>query len=234
MPKCLVRVAGRRIIEWQLELLNEVPDVRVVVGFLEDEVIECVRAVRSDVIFVRNPHYASTSTLQSIALATRNLKQPFLILDGDLLIERHSFASFLDACEADTPLIALAPAHSEDAVYVTTREDSRGTLWATGFQREPRTAMEWTGVAYLDGSFIENRNCYVYERIAPRLPVRAAVIQALEIDTSADLERANSALGAGGWRSILDDRPPTTDHRDSANDGGRWSVVSRQLPSDGR
>src|SRR5947209_20101025 len=79
VPKCLVRVAGRRIVEWQLDLLWEVRDVRIVVGFLEDEVIECVRGIRPHVIFVRNPRYGVTSTLQSIALASRNLRHPFLI-----------------------------------------------------------------------------------------------------------------------------------------------------------
>jgi choline kinase len=202
MPKCLVRVAGRRIIEWQLDLLRAVPEVRVVVGFLEDEVIDCVRAIRPDVIFVRNPRYTETTTLQSIALATRNLKEPFLILDGDLLIEQASFAAFLAACQPGEPTIGIAPAHSDDAVFVTTRHQMDAP-WVTGFQRGPRTEMEWTGLAWLDTSFIENRRCHVYEMIEPRLPLRAAVVQSLEVDTSGDLARANSLVGDGQWR-----RPP--------------------------
>lgn len=199
MPKCLVRVAGRRIIEWQLDLLREVPEVRVVVGFLEDEVMECVRAIRPDVIFVRNPRYTETTTLQSIALATRNLEQPFLIMDGDLLIEPGSFAAFLDACRPGESLIGIAPAHSDDAVFVTTRTH-QNTSWVTGFQRSPRTDMEWTGLAWLDRSFIANEHCHVYPMIAPRLPLRAGVVQSMEVDTSGDLARANSFVSDGQWR----------------------------------
>jgi choline kinase len=201
-PKCLVRVAGRRIIEWQLELLREVPDLRIVVGFLENEVIDCVRPLRPDAIFVRNPQYATTTTLQSIALATRNLQEPFLILDGDLLVEPDSFAAFLEECHTGEPTIAVAPAHSDDAVFVTTREHG-GTSWVTGFQRAPRTELEWTGLACLDPSFIRSERCHVYEVIEPRLPVRARMVRALEVDTSSDLARANSIIGEGEWRGSL-------------------------------
>jgi choline kinase len=198
MPKCLVRVAGKPIIAWQLELLRPVPDVRIVVGFLEEAVIDCVRALRPDAIFVRNPHYASTSTLQSIALAARHLRRPFLILDGDLLLEPRSFHAFLDACRSGEPTLGVAPAHSEDAVYVTSGQGPDGTLWVDGFQRWPPTALEWTGLACLDASSIESRNCYVYELLERRLPLRAQVVQALEVDTSRDLERAQRVL-ASGW-----------------------------------
>jgi choline kinase len=199
MPKCLVRVAGRRIIEWQLDLLRDVPEVRVVVGFLEDEVIECVRTIRPDVIFVRNPRYTETTTLQSIALASRNLKEPFLILDGDLLIEPGSFAAFLATCRPGEPTIGIAPAHSDDAVFVSTRAH-QDAPWVTGFQRSPRTDMEWTGLAWLDSSFIADRHCHVYQMIEPRLPLRAAVVHALEVDTSGDLARANRLVSDGQWR----------------------------------
>jgi hypothetical protein len=65
-----------------------------------------------------------------------------------------------------------------------------------GFQRFPSTGLEWTGLAYLDPSCIEPQNCHVYQILEPRLPLPACPIEALEIDTSQDLARANAALGA--------------------------------------
>jgi choline kinase len=206
-PKCLVRVAGRRIIEWQMDLLCEIPEVRVVIGFLEDAVIDCVRAIRPDAIFVRNPLYAATSTLQSIALAVRNLKEPFLILDGDLLIEPRSFSSFLETCRRQGPTIGITPTHSDDAVCVTTDERA-DAVWVTGFQRAPRTEMEWTGLACLEASFIANRNSHVYQMIEQRLPMRAAVVRAVEVDTSRDLARANSIVSDSDWGSATCSRMP--------------------------
>jgi choline kinase len=214
VPKCLVRVAGKRIIEHQLELLRDVPDVRIVVGFREEAVIDCVRAFRPDTIFVRNPRYASTSTLQSIALAARHLPGPFLALDGDLLLEPVSFDRFLAACAAGPPVLAIAPAHSEDAVYVTTAEGRDGTLSVTGFRRHPHTDMEWTGLAYLDPFYTPDHNSFVYEALTPHLPMRASVVRALEVDTAGDLDRANRRMRNSDWsRAIERDLEPLLTRR---------------------
>jgi len=50
-----VQVDGHTLIDYQLDLLRDVPDVRIVVGFKEEEVIEHVRKKRPDAVFVRNP-----------------------------------------------------------------------------------------------------------------------------------------------------------------------------------
>lgn len=63
MPKCLVEIGGRKVIDYQLDLLREIEDLRIVVGFMEEAVISHVREIRNDVLFVRNPDYRTTSTL---------------------------------------------------------------------------------------------------------------------------------------------------------------------------
>lgn len=200
MPKCLVQVGGRAIIDHQLELLREIAEVRVVVGFMEERVIEHVRKLRPDVIFVRNPSYRSTSTLQSLSLATKHLKRAFIIIDGDLIFEKRSFDAFVAAC-TETPLLGVAAAGADDAVFVQTHRDDSGRLIVDRFQRSPRTNLEWIGIAYLDNSHIEYKNCWTYQILEKKLPIRARQIQAMEIDTPNDLERANRALLNGGWDS---------------------------------
>lgn len=199
MPKCLVPVAGRRIIDYQLELLRQVEDVRVVVGFMEELVIEHVKSVRSDVIFVRNPDYARTSTIQSIHLATRYLDEPFLALDGDVVIERESFEKFLELGSTCVPLIGIAEASTEDAVFVKVREGSGGRFEVEAFQRKPATPFEWTGIAFLDNSFVPNENRFMYSVLEERLPLPAARLRCIEVDTPADLSRANQLLQSN-WR----------------------------------
>ena len=194
MPKCLVPIGGQRIIDYQLEFLQEVDEVRVVVGFMEEKVIHHVKQRRPDVIFVRNPYYISTSTLQSICLAARNLKGPFLAVDGDLIIEPESGQAFLTQCAQGAPLIGVTPASTEDAVFVRTREKNDGSLWVEGFQRDSRTRLEWTGLAFLDARHISFENKFVYQSLEAYLPLRAEVIHCHEIDTQADLLRANLAL----------------------------------------
>lgn len=191
-PKCLVTVAGRKIIDYQLENLKDIDDIRVVVGFQEEKVIEHVSKVRSDAIFVRNPLYINTSTLQSIFLGAKYLNEPFLVLDGDVILERESFREFLMICQNDVPVIAITPSGTEDAVFVQTYINDNGDLFVDRFQREPKTDFEWTGIAYLKPELIKYENIYTYEALKEHVPLRASIIKCFEIDTQPDLLRAKN------------------------------------------
>lgn len=61
-PKSLVEVAGKPVLQWQLEMLRDVEDVIVVAGFQAKAVVELVRDLRP-----RDAH----------------LPEPRLRLDGD-------------------------------------------------------------------------------------------------------------------------------------------------------
>lgn len=203
MPKCLVPVLGRTIIERMLRLLGDIPDVRIVVGFLEERVVEHVRRIRDDVIFVRNPRYASTTTLQSIHLAVRHLREPFLAIDGDLVLEEASFLRFLtEAVRSQGSLLGLTPSGTEDAVYVSTERMADGRLEVSGFQRRDRTPLEWTGLAYLRPEQIVDEPIALFEALIPFLPLTGAILGALEVDTPADLERASRALTHDLWPTL--------------------------------
>ena len=61
IPKCLVEVNGRKIIEYQLALLQDIPDIRIVVGYHAEEVIQFVGSVRPDIKFIVNEQFDSTT-----------------------------------------------------------------------------------------------------------------------------------------------------------------------------
>ena len=107
IPKCLLKFNGISIIEHQLKLLKDIESVRVVVGFMEEDVIKTVKFFRNDVIFVRNPDYQKTSNTYSISLATKNLKEPYLLLDGDLLINKRSFNNFVNFIDKKNSLVGI-------------------------------------------------------------------------------------------------------------------------------
>ena len=50
--KALIDINGKTLIQWQLELFKDVEDIRIVVGFEANRVIEEVRKYRPDAIFV--------------------------------------------------------------------------------------------------------------------------------------------------------------------------------------
>lgn len=195
LPKCLVPVADKRIIEYQLELLKEVEDIRIVVGFMKEEVIKHVKAIRPDAIFVLNHQYATTTTLQSLYLGARDLKQPFLVLDGDVIPEETSFKNFIAQCQNYVPLTTICASASTDAVFAITKKELEQDFYTINkFQREPATNWEWPGISYIHPDMLSDHQTFVYQQLEKYLPLNACVIKCWEVDTPEDLTRANHEL----------------------------------------
>lgn len=207
VPKALVPVAGRPIIDHQLDLLRDVPDVRIVVGFREEEVVRHVRALRPDAVFVRNPDFATTSTLQSVHRAVRHLHGPFLAIDGDLIIEPSSFRRFVERCSLGAPLVGVTAASSDDAVFIVGQHLSDGTVRVERFQRHPITELEWTGMAFLDHRHVRDENTFMFQALSPSLPLRGQMVRSVEVDTPGDLARADAVLTSGWWGPVLEASP---------------------------
>ncbi len=84
LPKCLVEVGGRPLIEHQLGALESVGVTRVVVvvGFRAD----AIRAHLGErVTYIENARYAETNSLYSLALAHAAIDGAFMLLNGDTL-----------------------------------------------------------------------------------------------------------------------------------------------------
>ena len=58
--KALVKIAGKSIIQRQLEMLDEYDDIRVAVGYQAEKVIKEVKHIRKDVMFAFNNDYRKT------------------------------------------------------------------------------------------------------------------------------------------------------------------------------
>ncbi len=195
LPKCLVPVAGQSIIARQLELLQDVEDVRIVVGFQRAEVIAHVKRLRSDVVFVCNHRYADTSVLHSLFLGSKGINEPFIVLDGDVIPERSSFESFKALCTGGRPLTAVCRANSTDPVYADVEATLKGDVASLrSLYREPTSVWEWPGISYLTPSMIEDKNTFVYQQVQRFLPMRAVELQCWEVDTPEDLARVERAF----------------------------------------
>lgn len=200
IPKCLLEVRGRTLIDHQLELFRGIPDVRVVVGFKEAKVVRHVSARWPHVTFVRNAEYAHTSNTHSLALGSRFLSEPYVAVDGDLLIEPASFRTFLAQCRtAETSIVGIARRTTEDAVGV--QLDFQGRVVAFLRAGDPgfaETTYEWCGIAYFNGVTVTTASTFVFQELAKYLPLAACEIECAEIDTPRDLERALVATAGYG------------------------------------
>ena len=103
--KALIKIDGKSIIQWQMELFQEVKDIRVVVGFQAAEVIAEVRKYRPDAVFVYNHNYFDTKTGTSYYLGARHGAEYAIEIDGDLLIHPEDAKMLL---ELDGEWIAYA------------------------------------------------------------------------------------------------------------------------------
>ena len=91
-PKCLIPFAGRPLVEWQVRSLAAagVTDVVVVTGFEAAKVDAALAAISLPGVTLRtthNPFFELADNLASCWIARHEMRQPFLILNGDTLIE---------------------------------------------------------------------------------------------------------------------------------------------------
>lgn len=189
MPKVLAEINGRRIVSYQMELLKEIPNVRIVVGYQADEVIQIVKEIRSDVEFVRNENYASTNTLQSYYLGCKDLQEPFLLMDGDVIPQKDSLEAFLREANGGN-LIGISEVNTEDAVFV--HLDQNHCIRC--FSREEKSLYEWSNIAVVHPKLLAYENTYVYEQLEKFLPLPAKCVVRLEVDTPSDIQYAESIL----------------------------------------
>lgn len=184
MPKCLVKLGKHRLIYYLLDILKDVENVRIVVGFKEEDVIDYVRNIREDVVFVRNPDYNTTTNSYSLHLGSHDLKDPFITIDGDMIIDPKNFQHFVDAIDVKEDLIGLTKAKTEDAVFA--KIDSN--QYITEFSRRPISKYEWSGIAYFANFKVSKDGQYIYQEIEPHLPMKSVNMECWEIDTPGDLD----------------------------------------------
>lgn len=189
IPKCLLNVNGRTIIERQLDLFKFIDDVRVVVGFKEFEVMNFIKSIRDDIVFVRNPQYATTTNSYSVYLATKDIEDPHLIVDGDLILNKDSFKDFITCCDKNN-LIGITETKTEDAVFVEIGDN----FLINKFQRNKKMTYEWSGIAYLYDLKISPNVGYVYKEFEKNLPIQGKVIDCFEIDTKNDFDFASKQI----------------------------------------
>lgn len=190
IPKCLIELEGRTLLERQLELLGKVPDVRIVVGFQSELVISAATKLRRDLIFVVNPAYRTTTTADSYDIGANGLDGWSVFLDADILFEPRTFASFLDSCRREQRRIGITVAKTEDAVYVHRDEHGR----VTRFSRTDPAGFEWANAAWVPSDYFSGYSGDVFAKIARDLPVDATVLESYEVDTEADLRRVHETL----------------------------------------
>ena len=179
--KCLVDVAGESLIMRNMRMLDDVDDVRVVVGFQAEKVIETVNAYRRDVTFVFNHDDAHTNTGDSVRLAAKYANEHILTIDGDLLLHPDDMKMIL---EADGEFIGVTAPGTDNPVLVDVKDSN-----VMSFSRE-YGQYEWTGVTQIESKKVLQGSGHTYQLIEPYLPLPYMYLRTKEVDTPDDYDRA--------------------------------------------
>ena len=183
--KALLQFAGKPIIIHHLEQLKNIEDIRIVVGYDAQDIINTVLTYRRDVMFVFNHDYLKTNTLTSLALGARHAQDLIVSLDGDLLIQPSDLAAFI---QQDEELIGIIETYTDQPVCVDLVK-KKGADYVTAFGRK-KTEYEWTGLVQIKRHKLIRTSGHVYQALEPHLPIKAIEINCREIDTPQDLEKA--------------------------------------------
>lgn len=189
LTKALVEINGHSLISWQLKLFRKIEDIRVVIGFQANEVIEEVCKYRKDVIFCFNHRYFETKTGASYFLGARHANEESIEWDGDLLVHPDDVKKIL---KITGEFICYSDTSSEDAVFVHVSEDGK----VSGFSRQ-NGDYEWTGPACMSKSHLLYNSQNVFNMFEPFCPMKGIKVRAYDIDTNDDYLRVSKIMK--GW-----------------------------------
>jgi len=179
--KALINIEGKPLIAWQLELFKDIEDIRIVVGFQANDVINEVLKYRKDAIFVYNHNYFETKTGASFYLGAKHANEYVMEYDGDLLVHPDDIKICLETDE----YIAYSDKTSTETVFVKT--DEQGNVLA--FSRQEGD-YEWTGPASIKKEKIKFTTENVFNQLEEYLPMKGIKIRACDIDTYEDYQKA--------------------------------------------
>ena len=190
--KCLVDIDGKPLIIRQLEQLKDFDDIRIVVGYQMERVMEVVNSYRKDILFVLNQNYRNTGTGGSFSLAMRHARELIVSLDGDLLVHPDDLARVL---KSDEECVCGGIPCTEDPMLMKTLVQD-GKIYGVGFSRE-EGEYEWTGLAQVRTARLTQGDHHVCDMMVPLLPLPMELIRTKEIDTMADYEHAVAWVKSG-------------------------------------
>lgn len=182
--KCLLKLEGKTLIAWQLEMFRDIEDIRVVVGYQAKDVIEEVLKYRNDVIFVFNHNYFETKTGTSFFLGAKDANELVIEIDGDLVIHPSDIKLIL---EQNDEFIGYSDTSSENAVFVLLNKEES----VIGFSIECGDG-EWVGPACVHKTKVQYNSGNVYSLLESYLPIKGLKIRAWDIDTYEDYIRVSS------------------------------------------
>jgi choline kinase len=184
VPKAMVEVAGKTILEYQLGAFSNDDDVRIVAGFKIAEISELAARLNPRVKIYENSDYSTTGVPYGCLLACGDINEPTLFVDGDLIFDKSTVDKFreidsgIGVCDLSTEHPVMATVHDGKVI---------------SFDRKVGN-FEWACVCKIHPSVLCADDRYMFYSLRRNLPISAVPIERIEIDTPADLELAENLV----------------------------------------
>jgi len=150
MPKCLMKVGDKAILDRQLKTLqsSKISEVIIVVGYYRELIVDYVKSHYNDlnVKFVINHHYFETNTAYSLRLCNDFINnEPFILMNADVLYPKEVLTRVIDSNYNTVLAVDIKPCGREEVKVV---EGEGNRIVAIGKELiEDNSLGEFIGVA---------------------------------------------------------------------------------------
>ncbi len=179
--KALIDICGKPLIIRLLEQLNDYDDIRIVVGFQAEKLIQVVNGFRQDIMYVLNHDYETTGVADSLRKALVGARDYLISFDGDTLVDPRDMEGFL-ACE--NACLGISPVSSDAPVLA---DVDGGTVLHLS---KSSGGHQWPGIAKIKSSSFKGDSPHVYDVLNKLLPLPGYRMDTRAIDTPEDYDRA--------------------------------------------
>jgi len=219
MPKAMIEIEGKPLLEYSLDALieNGLTDVILVVGFRHETITRRfgTRYHGLKIRYVLNDNYAVSGSMYSLALVKDIIEDEILLMESDLLYESRAISLLLEGGHPNCILVT-GLSGSGDEVYICTNDQQEITeLGKNISESSKKNAIgELAGISKFQHNFLELVFCkaqedfrngklnYHYEECVYRTSKQTAPIHAvadkdlawIEIDTAEDLQKARELI----------------------------------------
>ena len=179
--KALVDIDGIPLILRQLELLRDFDDIRIVVGFQAEKLINVVKEYRKDIMFAFNYEFETSGVADSLRKGMVAARDYILSLDGDILVNPNDFVAFLSG---EVEVLGVSEIKTAEPVKAIVKDGIVTRL------SKSEGNMQWPGIARLKKEKFQGSSPHVYDVLNGVLPLPAFTIRTREIDTQEDYDQA--------------------------------------------
>ncbi len=197
-PKCLVGIAGRSLLERQLDTLERlgVRDITIATGHMHEQV-EAAAAGRA--VCQYSPFHASTNNLVSLWLCRHLMRDDSLIFHADMLFAPELVKATMDA-KGDVVLLCDETCHVRG--HLRAQADARGRIVAVNRDMDPAAAYgRFLGLAKLSAPILPAASAALEECVKEGL-LQSYYVVAIEMLIAQGADVRPCPVEGRAWQEI--------------------------------